>query len=182
MKRASIAFLAVMMMAGAAFAQGGGRGPGGDRGRGGDEGFGGPAGGHLLIADNGTVFVTRTVTDSAAGTAITEIRAISTSGATLWTASLANRGGRLIVSGNNLLSVADASTATSTASTVTAISIASGATAWTLDVPGRLGDLEPFSGGTYATVVTPPATEGAAATRSLIAISNSGAILWTVNL
>ncbi|HYR27169.1 MAG TPA: hypothetical protein VEU30_01810 [Thermoanaerobaculia bacterium] len=180
MKRALIAFLAVMMIAGAAFAQGGGRGPGGDRGRG-DEGFGGP-GGHLLIADNGTVFVTRTVTDSAAGTATTEIRAISTSGATLWTASLANRGGRLVVSGNNLLSVADASTATSTASTVTAISIASGATAWTLNVPGRVGELEPFSGGTYATVVTPPATEGASATRSLIAISSSGAILWTVNL
>lgn len=175
MKRVLIAFLAVMMIAGGAFARGGGPGGGG---RGGDER--GPGGG-LLVADNGTVFVTRTIFDDATDTSSTEVRAISTSGATLWTITLANRG-HLTLSGNNLLTVSDASSGTTAASTITAINGATGANAWTLNVNGRVQSLEPFSGGTYAVVVVPAATEGGTATRSLIAISNSGTILWTVNL
>ena len=179
MKRALIAFLAVMMIAGGAFARGGGPG-GGPGGRGpGDEGRG--PGGGLLIADNGTVFVTRTVSDSATGTSSTEIKAISTSGATLWTVTVANRG-HFTLSGSNLLTVSDASTTSAVASTITAISTATGATAWTLNVNGRVQGLEPYSGGTYAVVIVPAATEGGTATRSLVAISNSGTILWTAAL
>ena len=109
------------------------------------------------------------------------IKAISSNGATLWTASVANRG-HFTLSGNNLLTVSDASTTTAVASTITALSASTGAQAWTLNVNGRVQGLEPFSGGTYAVVVTPGATEDAAATRSLVAISNSGTILWTAAL
>ena len=67
-------------------------------------------------------------------------------------------------------------------STVTARSTATGAVAWTATVNGRITDLEPFSGGTYAIVVTPATTSGGTATRSVVAFSNSGVKLWTVAL
>jgi len=174
MKRVLIAFLAVMMIAGAAFAQGGA--PGGGRlGRGGPGGGDerGP-GGNVIVADNGTVFAVRVVSDSATDTSSMEIKAIGTSGATLWTSTLSNRRGPLVLSGSNLLSVSD--------STITAISTATGATAWTLNITGRVTDLEPYSGGTYAVVVTPAATDDAPPTRSLVAISNSGTLLWSASL
>lgn len=178
MKRALIAFLAVMMIAGGAFAQGGGGGRGG-HGPGGDDG--GP-GANLIVTDNGTVFIVNTARDSATDTSTTTIKAISTSGATLWTATLSSGRGHLFLSGGNLLSVTDSSTTTAVQSTITAIATATGATAWTLNVAGRVQGLEAFSGGTYAVVVVPPAAEGGAATRSLVAISNSGTILWSVAL
>jgi len=156
MKKAGIATLTLLLVAGAAMAQ-----------------HGGPGGGEVLVASNGTVFITSVVRDSATETATTQIVAVTTSGAKAWTATLAN-GGRLTLSGNNLLSVSDG--------TITAINTATGATAWTLTQSGRVMELEPFSGGTYAIVVTPAATSGAAATRSLIAISSSGTVLWSVSL
>lgn len=162
MKKVLIATLTLLLVAGAAMAQRGG----GDRGH--EGGFGG-----LIVASNGTVFITSVTRDSATETATTTITAVSTSGAKAWTATLAN-GGHLTLSGNNLLSV--------DGSTVTAINTATGATAWTLTQTGRITELEPFSGGTYAIVVTPAATSGAAATRALIAISSSGTVLWSVSL
>ena len=175
MKKVLIATLTLLLVAGGAMAQHGpmhgGRGPEG----------GAPGGGNLIVASNGTVFVTRVVTDSATNTASMQIVAITSAGSQAWTATLANRG-HLTLSGNVLLSVSDSSTSSAVNSTITAINITTGATAWTLSQPGRVMELEPFSGGTYATVVTPAATSGAAATRSLIAISGSGTVLWSVSL
>lgn len=172
MKRLSIALLLVLAMTtGAAFARGGGR-PGAGPGPG--DGPGG--GGNLIVASDGTIFVTRTVSDSATNTATTTLTAITSSGSTAWTATLTDRG-RLTLSGNNLLAVSEGDT-TGT-SVITARSTSTGAVAWTANVTGHVTDLEPFSGGTYAIVVVPPATEGGTAARSLIAISNSGATLWT---
>ena len=175
MKKVLIATLTLLLVAGVAMAQRGpmheGRGPGGAA----------PGGGNLIVASNGTVFVTRVVTDSATNSASTQVVAITSSGSQAWTATLANRG-HLTLSGNVLLSVSDASTGSALSSTITAINIATGATAWTLNQAGHVMDLEPFSGGTYAIVVTPAATSGAAATRSLIAISGSGTVLWSVSL
>jgi hypothetical protein len=181
MKRVLIALLTLTMVAGAAYA---GPGGGGARGGRGPEGGAGDdhRGGGVIVGDNGTVFVTRLVTDATAGTTSTQIVAINAAGTTVWTASLAERRGHLVLSGSNLLSVTDSSTDTAVSSTITAISTATGAQSWTVTLNGRITELEPFSGGTYAIVIVPPATAGGTATRNLVAISNSGATLWTVAL
>lgn len=168
MKRIAVLTLSLLLMAGAAYARGGGRpgGPGGPEG--------GPHGGNAIVASDGTIFVMRVVTDTATDTSSAQIVAVSSSGATLWTQTISEGRGPFILSGSNLLSVSE--------DAITARSTATGAVAWTATVTGRVTDLEPFSGGTYAIVVTPPATEGGTPTRSLVAISNSGATLWTVAL
>jgi len=173
MKRIVILTLSLLLTAGIAEARGGGH-PGGPGG--------GPDGGNAIVASDGTIFVMRVVTDSATDTSTAQIIAVSSSGATLWTQTISEGRGRLLLSGSNLLSVSGSSTDSATSSTITARSTATGAVAWTATVSGRVTDLEPFSGGTYAIVVTPPATEGGTATRSLVAISSSGATLWTVAL
>ncbi len=178
MKRLSIALLLVLTMTtGAAFARNGGQpgpGPGAGPGAG-----AGPGGGNLLVATDGTIFVMRTVADSATNTATTTLTAITPSGSTAWTATLTDRG-RLILSGNTLLSVSEGET--DGTSVITARSTSTGAAAWSVTLTGRVTDLEPFSGGTYAVVVIPPATEGGIPARSLVAISSSGATLWTKSL
>ena len=169
MKRSLFALLAMTLIATGAFAQQHGRRGGGP----GDGGMGpGGGGGNFLVTSSGTVIIR-----TAAG-----LSAINSSGATVWTATLADARGHLVLSGNNLLVVTDTSTSTSTSSTISAISTATGSTAWTLNVDGHVGQLEAFSGGTYAIVSVPPATRGGTGTRSLVAISNSGSILWSVAL
>ena len=177
MKRILIATLAMLLTTSAALANGGGgRGPGGP-GRGPDDG-GIPGGGNAIVAADGTLFVTRRVVDTATNTSTTQLVAITTAGSTAWSVTLTDNG-HFRLSGSNLLSVSSSSTDTAVTSTVTARSTATGAVAWTATLNGRVTDLEPFSGGTYAIVVTPPATTGGTATRSVVALSNSGATLWT---
>lgn len=178
MKRILIATLAMMLTAGAALANGGGggRGPGGGPGGHDDGGF--QQGGNTIVAADGTLFVTRRVVDTATDTSTTQLVAITPAGATAWTATL-TEGGHFTLSGNNLLSVTSTATDTAVTSTVTARSTATGAVAWTATLNGRVTDLEPFSGGTYAIVVTPATTTGGTATRSVVALSNSGATLWS---
>jgi hypothetical protein len=177
MKKTLITTVAMLMLASLALANGGGRGgPGGPA-------FGDFGGGNLLIASDGTVFLTRTVVDTSARTATTTVTAIRSTGVTAWTATLPNREARLVLSGTNLLSVTSTSASDGTvSSTITALSTASGAVAWTRTLSGRVTELEPFSGGTYAIVVTPAMTAGGAATRQLVAIGNDGSVLWTVTV
>jgi hypothetical protein len=174
MKKQLVLALALLLTTSLAYARGGGHGPGGP---GGDAG--GPGGGNAIVADNGTIIVTRVVTDSATDTRTTQLVAITAAGAQAWTATLTDRG-HLVLSGSNLLSVSEDDDAGTT--TITARSIATGAVAWTKTLTGRVTDLEPFSGGTYAIVVVPAATEGGTATRSVVGISSTGATLFTVNL
>jgi hypothetical protein len=166
------------MVAALAFANGGGHGgPGGpgpgDRGQGAE----------VTIGSDGTLYV-ETETAATTTTAATRtIKAISSSGVTLWTKTL-DAAGEVTLSGSNLIAVANtqATTTTAASSKLTAYSTASGAQAWTLTLDGVTTDLRPFSGGTYAFVSKPSATAGALPTRSVVAISNSGAILWTAVL
>jgi hypothetical protein len=174
MKRLSVLALALLLTTGAAYARGGGHGPGGPDG---DDAGIGP--GNLVVAADGTILVTRVVTDSATDTRTTQLVAFTAAGAQAWSTTLTDRG-HLVLSGSNLLSVSYDETAGT--STITARATATGATSWTKTVTGRISDLEPFSGGTLAIVVVPPATQGGTATRSLVAISNTGATLWTVSL
>jgi hypothetical protein len=184
MKRVVIATVVSLFMAFGAFAQmGHGRpGPGGPGGPGGGMAFEGPGGGNAIVGSDGTIYVTRTVVDTATNTSSTQVIAVRPSGTTAWTITLANRG-HLTLSGANLLSVSPTRATDGTvSSTVSAISTATGAAAWSLNINGHITDLEPFSGGTYAIVVVPAASAAAAPARSLVAISPTGSILFTVNL
>lgn len=175
MKKAFITTVGLLMLASAAFANGGHGGPGGP----GD--FGGAPEGNLIVASDGTLFITRSVVDTGTNTATTTVTAIRSTGATAWTATLPNRVGHLVLSGSNLLSVTSSAASDGTvSSTITALSTASGAVAWTRTIAGRITDLTPFSGGTYAVVVTPATTTGGTATRQIVAIGNDGSVLWTV--
>lgn len=182
MKRAVIAVVAVMMVAGAAMANGDHGGPGGP---GGDHGpaFGGPGGG-AIIGSDGTIYITREAASSTSTSRVFEVVAIRSTGTTAFTATLPSGAGHVDLSGTNLLAVTDttASGATSPTSLITAISTTTGATGWTLAIDGRVGGLEPFSGGTYVQIHKPAATTGGTATRTLEAVSNAGAVLWTVTL
>lgn len=174
MKKTFLTTVAMLMVASLALANGGHGGPGGPFG----PDFGG---GDLLVASDGTVFLTRTVVDTGTNTATTTVTAIRPTGVTAWTATLSNREGRLVLSGSNLLSVTSTTASDGTvSSTITALSTATGAVAWTRTISGRVTDLTSFSGGTYAIVVTPATTTGGTATRQLVAIGNDGTILWTV--
>jgi len=171
MKRVLIITFAMMLAAVGAFAQGHGpdHGPGGPGG-----GFGGPA----IISSDGTVYVTK----ASATTGSVDVVAIRSTGAVAWTATIADRG-RLLLSDGNLLSASDAKNADGTfTTTITALSTASGTVAWTKDFAGHAEPIGAFSGGTYLSVVVPAATSGGTATRSLVALSNSGAVLWTTAL
>jgi hypothetical protein len=178
MKRILIATLVMLLTAGVALAgPGGGRGPGGPGGPGPD----GPGGGNAIVLADGTLIVTRHVVDMATDTSTTQLIAITPAGTTAWSVTLTD-GGHFTVSGSNLLSVSSSATDTAVTSTVTARFTATGGVAWTATINGRVTDLEPFSGGTYAIVVTPAAAAGGTPTRSVVALSSSGATLWTASL
>jgi len=171
MKRILTTTLALTMVATLAVAR---EGPGR-----GNEGFGGA---DAIVASNGTIFITSATIDTGTRTETTTIKAISSSGAVLWTATLTN-GGHLELSGSNLISTNETRASDGTVSTtLTAISTSSGSVAWTRTFTGRVTSLEPFSAGTYAIVVVPATTSGGSATRSLVAIGNDGSVLWTVSL
>lgn len=160
MKRLLVTTVALLMINAVAYANGGGH-------EGGHPGDG--PGGNAIVAADGTIFVTSTATDS------TTITAVTPAGARAWTATVAGRP-HLELSGANLLYVTSTTATDGTvSSTINAISTLSGAAAWSRAIAGRVSELTPFSGGTYAFVST-------STTRSLVAISNSGAVLWTLAL
>src|SRR5260370_33522195 len=165
MKRILITTVAITLLAAIASANGPGHGP---------EGYGDDAG--AIVASNGTIFVTSSTIDTGTRTSTTTIKAISSSGALLWTASLSNAG-RLELSGSNLIASNETRASDGTVSTtLTAVSTSSGSVAWTRTLTGRVTSLEPFSAGTYAIVVVPAATSGGSATRSLVDIGNDGTV------
>jgi hypothetical protein len=176
MKKLSMT-IAVMMFAALAFANGPEHG-----GPGGPADFGGPGG--LTVDSNGTIYLT---VETAAGTSTTAptfaIKAISSTGTTLWTSANFSGEHFELVSSNLIgVSVTRATSTTAASATITALSTATGTEAWTLTVDGIVTDIHPFSGGFYAVVVTPSSTSGGSATRTLEAISNSGTVLWKVTL
>jgi hypothetical protein len=180
MKKTVFAVITILMMAAFASAnEHGGGAP--DHGMGMGPGGPGPEGAHAIVGSDGTIYLPSETTTN--GTTTVTVKAIRSTGATAWTATLPAGARRLELSDGNLLTetVATASDGTVT-TTLTAISTNSGATAWTKSITGHVGELVPFNGGTYVFVIVPPATQGGTATRSIIAIDNSGNTLWTVNL
>jgi hypothetical protein len=175
MKKTGIAVLALLMAATFAIADdhGGPVGPGGP-------GPDGPGGG-LSVAADGTVIITRAAASSTRTTPVAEIVAVR-NGAIAWTSTLPSPRTDIELSDSQVIEVFDgtAKGATTPTTTLTALSVSSGTQAWTLNITGRVNDLTPFNGGTYAVVIVPAATSGGTATRSIVAISSSGTVLWTV--
>ena len=180
MKKAVLATIAFLMVATFAAAN---NGPSGHPPMGGPGDMGSGPGGGLQVASNGTVILRSEAFDSATNTHTSTLKAISSSGTVLWSQTLTNQRGDIEISGSNILLTSDVvATDGTVTSTITAISLATGATSWTKTINGHVGDLTPFNGGTYAVVVIPATTSGGSATRSLIAISDAGSVLWSVTL
>lgn len=137
--------------------------------------------GHLSVAADGTVIVTRAEASSTTATPVSEVVAIR-NGAIVWSATLPSPHSGVELSGTQVIVVTDttATGATTPATTLTALSVSNGAQAWTLNISGRVASLTPYSGGRYAVVIIPATTTGGTATRNLVAISSSGTILSTV--
>src|SRR5258706_6077727 len=174
MKKTGIAVLALLMAATVAVANDHDGGPGGPgRGIEGD--------GHLSVASDGTVIVTRAAASSTTASPVAEVIAIR-NGAIALSATLPSPRTGVEISGAQVIEVTDttASGASSPTTTLTALSVSTGAQAWTLNISGRVNDLTPFSGGTYAVVIIPATTTGGTATRNLVAISSSGTVTSTV--
>jgi hypothetical protein len=187
MKKVFIAAIATVLLTSAAFAHnsGGNSGSGNtstsNSGRH-DEGQGLETG-NLTVASDGTVFINRDIVDTTANTVSTQIEAVRSTGTVAWTVTIAGDHDHLLLSGSNLIFASESTAADGTISTtLTALSTTSGAQAWTRTLSGRVTSLTPFNGGTYAVVVVPAATSGAAATRSLVAIGNDGSVLFTLSL
>jgi hypothetical protein len=173
MKKTGIALLALLMVATFAVANEHG-GPGG-----GGRGFEGD--GHLNVAADGTVIVTRAAASSTTAAPVAEVVAIR-NGAIVWTSTLPSARAEVEISGTQVLEVYDttATGATTPSTTIRALSLSNGTQAWTLNITGRVEDLTPFSGGTYAVVIIPATTTGGTATRNLVAISSTGVVTSTV--
>jgi hypothetical protein len=183
MKKTGIAVLALLMAATFAVANDHGGPPGGPGLGGPPPGEHGPEGdaGRISVAADGTVIITRAAASSTNAAPVAEIVAIR-NGAVVWTSTLPSVRTEIELSGAQVIEVYDTTATGATAPTTTlkALATSSGATAWTLNITGRVSDLTPFSGGTYAVVTVPATTASGTATRSLVAISSSGTILSTV--
>ena len=177
MKKISVIFIALFMIAALAGAQHG-AGPLGDHGAAGEHG--GPGGG-ATVGSDGTIYISSVTVDTTAGTASQAIKAVNPAGTVVWTATLSNAGHVTLSDGNLIVESASRASDGAVTTTLTAISAASGATAWTKSINGRV-ELFPFNGGTYALVVVPATTSGGTAARSLMGISNSGSTLFTLAL
>jgi len=147
-------------------------------GHGGGPGFGPEGGGGgAIVGSDGTAYVESHT--GSGSTATTQITAINAGGTKRWTITVDN-GSHPVLSGSNLIVASRTGDTTTASFKLTAINTASGATAWSLTINGIAGGIEPYNGGVYVTVVTPATTSGTAATRSLVAVSSSGSVLWTV--
>jgi hypothetical protein len=175
MKKTGIAVLALLMVATFAVANEHGGGPGGP-----GRGFEGD--GHLDVAADGTVIITRAAASSTTANPVAEVVAIR-NGAIAWTSTLPSTRTDVEISGTQLLEVYDttATGATTPTTTIRALALSTGAQAWTLNITGRVTDLTPFSGGTYAVIIIPATTTGGTATRNLVAISSTGVVTSTVS-
>jgi hypothetical protein len=175
MKKTGMAVLALLMAATLAVANDhpGGPGPGAAAGYEGE-------GGYLDVASDGTVIIMRAAASSTHKNPVAELVAIR-NGAIAWTSTLPSPRTETEISGAHVIEVSEPTPSGATpTTTLTALSISTGTQAWTLNITGRVNNLTPFSGGTYAVVLIPAATSDGTPTRNLVAISSNGVVLSTV--
>lgn len=162
----------------------------------------------LIVAPNGTVFTIRHSASATATAPAIDIVAVLPSGTIAWSTTLAGGTRNLTLAGDLVIVTSGANIGDgipnndpAAKTQLTALSIVTGAKQWELEIDGRVQATEPFAGGIYALVVEHDATAPAGTTsgprngmyrgpgngyglgtRSLAAISNSGALLWTLEL
>ncbi|MBI2214901.1 MAG: hypothetical protein HYU52_14740 [Acidobacteria bacterium] len=183
---------------------GGGNGSGSGMGMGNGSGAGsgmGPRGEGMggfpsvVVGTDGSAYLLRHLEADATGQF--EVVSIRATGVTGWTYKLPALGmADLVLSGTNVVAIQVAGgygqNGTATAaitSKLIGLSQASGSALWTRDIEGHVSSATAFSGGLYLTVVKPatdatgtPAPGSGTGVRSLVAVSNDGAILWTITL
>lgn len=160
----------------------------------------------LIVAPDGKAFTVRRSASATDTVPAIDIVAVLPSGTIAWSTTLTGGARELTLAGNLLVlagcnacdgvpaNVADFKTQ------LTALSVVTGAKQWELELDGRVQAIEPFAGGIYALVAehdetVPAGTYGPRAgmhrgpgygsglgTRSLVAVSDAGTILWTVAL
>lgn len=163
----------------------------------------------LIVAPNGTVFTIRHSASATATAPAIDIVAVLPSGTIAWSTTLAGGTRNLTLAGDLLVMTSGANIGdgipnnyAAATTQLTALSVVTGAQQWELDLDGRVQAIEPFTGGIYVLLVehdvTAPATgvpfgpRGGLnpgpgygyglGTRTLAAISDAGAVLWTLEL
>jgi len=122
MKKISVVFLAVFMIAAIASAQHGG-GPMGEHGLGDERG--GP-GGDAIVGSDGNIYLSSVIVDTTANTATQTIKAVSPAGTVVWTATLSAAGHPTLSDGNLIVEHASRASDGTVTTTLTAIATASG--------------------------------------------------------
>lgn len=149
----------------------------------------------FLVGSDGTAYALRVATTGTSGApAPIDVVAVRPSGAIGWTAAIASGIPSIDLSGSDLLVTTRVmGGASAAASNVTALSTTSGGVRWTLKLDGIALAVEPFSGGTYFTVLKPAQTgnsggmqgnhgQATGGMRTLVAVGPDGNILWTLAL
>ncbi len=167
--------------------------------------MGGAMGQALTVGSDGVAYTLRSTSPSGTTTPAIEVVAIRPSGTVAWSANVDGGMTRVKLSGNLLLianggeGIGMQNGTTSNdheTSQLVALSTASGSVQWTLALDGFASTLEPFSGGTYVTVIKGDFSNMNGAnggmngttgtpnnmTRTLVAVSTDGKVLWSVSL
>ena len=161
-----------------------GNGPGAG-GPGGGMGPGGPDACPISVASDGkALYQKRTVTTSGSTTTVSvQLVAVGTSGSVAWTWTPPSEI-RQIATPAGLVAVAVApESSTSSTSSVVGLSLA-GAQVWSTSFDGSVGGLTVTPTGLLAVVSKSSTSTGGAqmGSRSLVSLSLSGSILWTLSL
>lgn len=192
---------AVAQMGGGGMGNGGqggcGTGPGGGTGGSGGPGMGGGMGpggqgmngGGLVVAPDGTAYVTSRTPSTTAGTAGTSVLvAVGKNGTRAWEWSAVGGIREPILAGSLVITAVGARDGDETPeATVVALQAASGTEAWRATVDGHAARLEAAGDRVLALVVKPKATGMGAGSssdpdRTLVAIDLTGTVLWSFSL
>jgi len=162
----------------------------------------------LIVAPNGTVFTIRHSASATTAAPAIDIVAVLPSGTIAWSTTLAGGTRNLTLAGDLLVMTSGADIGdgipnnyAAATTQLTALSVVTGAQQWELDLDGRVQAIEPFAGGIYVLLVEHDVAAPAAptfgpraglnpgpgfgyqlGTRTLAAIGDAGAVLWTLEL
>ncbi len=185
-----------------------GNGMGGGSGMGGTGmgiGMGTVMGQALTVGADGTVYLVRTTQSTGSTTVARQLTAIRPSGVVAWSAPIDTGMTRVKLSGDLVLvsnggdmgmngtmnggGMNGGTTNDDTHGSLVAYSATAGSQQWKIDIDGFVAALEPFSGGTYVSVVKPNFASngtgmngGTVMSRTLLAVGPNGNVLWTVSL
>jgi outer membrane protein assembly factor BamB len=141
----------------------------------------------IVVAADGTVLAIKRGTDDV------QLVAVNPSGAQAWTHTFTTGIHRFELAGELVLIATGNAPRDwrerppqSPRTGLIALNLSNGSQAWSLDIDGMVSAIEPAANAIFAVVTDPPDDGGAGqrrqGTRKLMALSRSGAILWTFPL